>query len=66
MKIENVKFLIVGQEVICPDGFGRINKIVNNSVADRYIKVNTYENNRGCHWDISNIEAINYRTGDML
>ena len=49
--------LIKGQEVICPDGLGRIVKIIKSSAPGLSIKVETYIGNRGCVWDAHNIKV---------
>lgn len=47
---------ILGQEVICPDGYGRISEINYGPANTVSIKVNTYVNNRGCIWAEHNIK----------
>lgn len=62
----NVILIIIGQECICPDGLGRVAEVVETDRSDiaTKIKVNTYMNNRGCHWDIYNISLI--RIGEKI
>jgi len=43
---------IIGQEVICPNGFGRVSEICDTEA----ITVETYFNNRSCAWARDNIK----------
>ena len=45
---------ILGQEVICPDGFGRVVDF-SDKFPGKWIQVETYVNNRGCKWDPKNV-----------
>jgi len=65
MKAENLSKLVIGQEVICSDGLGRVSKIT-DSFPYQHVKVKTYIGNRGCNWDACNIEATDIRTGEKL
>jgi len=51
---------IIGQEVICPDGLGRVIAFDITS-ADRYIQVSTYVKDRQCRWSPDNVELIDPR-----
>jgi len=54
--------IIIGQEAICPDGLGRVVEVGKLFCRKpSYIKVKTYINNRGCHWQADNVELINPR-----
>ena len=58
---------VIGQECICPDGVGRISKIIQckmymNFPLEGTIQVETYFNNRSCHWDAKNITLIKLNT----
>ena len=49
---------IIGQEAVCPDGLGRVAKIIwLNGVIDR-IKIDTYIENRGCEWAPLNVRLV--------
>lgn len=48
---------ILGQEAVCPDGLGRVKSYVDN-FPTQYIEVETYVNNRGCHWAPHNVTLI--------
>jgi len=52
------KMLIKGQEVVCPDGLGRVSKVLFGACNKRNIKVETYIDNRSCEWDEDNISFI--------
>ena len=47
---------ILGMEVRCPDGLGRISDIFKDHNA---IEVETYFKNRSCHWDARNVGVWN-------
>ena len=53
-----IKQIIIGQEVICPDGLGRVSEILNGICNIRSIRVETYIKNRSCKWDECNISFI--------
>lgn len=58
---ENCPFhegFILGQEVICPDGHGRIVAIIDDLCNSQRIKVDTYANNRSCEWDSHNVRSL--------
>lgn len=46
----DIKTLVLGQEILCPDGLGRIKEI-----TDRGIYVDTYIDNRCCCWASHNL-----------
>jgi hypothetical protein len=48
-----MKKFILGQEVLCPDGIGRIEDIDPNGY---YVRIQTYFKNRSCNWDIKNVQ----------
>lgn len=50
--------IIIGQECICPDGLGRVVKIINGPASTVNIKVDTYVNNRSCEWSEHNVTLI--------
>ncbi len=52
--------IIIGQEAICPDGLGRVS-YYNPSYNGNCIEIETYINNRSCHWDPINVELIDPR-----
>ena len=52
---------IIGQEAICPDGLGRVVEYEDN-FPERWIKVETYFNNRGCKWAPENVTLITLAT----
>lgn len=45
---------VLGQEVLCPDGLGRISEIFGR--PQERLRIETYFNNRSCVWDVSNIK----------
>lgn len=47
--------IIIGQEAVCSDGLGRVADVERHSAGTTHVKIDTYYNNRGCYWDISNI-----------
>lgn len=64
--------IIIGQEAICPDGLGRVvgfelkrqipsHTHTSPSNMYRWIKIDTYVDNRGCHWAPHNVELIDPR-----
>lgn len=58
----NLSDIVIGQEVICPDGLGRVVAIGKAIAGSCGIKVDTFVNNRGCFWASHNVELIiNYR-----
>jgi hypothetical protein len=50
--------IIIGQECICPDGLGRVVKIINGPANTINIKVDTYVDNRSCEWSEHNVTLI--------
>ncbi len=52
---------ILGQEAICPDGLGRVVEF-NLIRPNKWIRIETYINDRSCSWDIDNVELINPKT----
>lgn len=49
---------VIGQEVICPDGLGRI-KEIREGICDTYkIVVSTYIKNRDCAWASTNVQLL--------
>ena len=52
----NISNLIIGQEVQCGDGIGRVVE-VNNAFPFEWVKVNTFINNRGCKWSPHSIKV---------
>lgn len=46
--------VIIGMEVVCPDGLGRVVKLHGEGCCTS-VEVRTYENNRGCHWAPANV-----------
>lgn len=58
MTQEEARQLIPGQEVICPDGYGRFVEMVHDAVH-----VETYVKNRGCHWAPHNVRLPQSRSG---
>ena len=51
---------IIGQEVICPDGLGRVIDF-DCTFPFEFIQVATYSNNRECKWAPSNVTLIPLR-----
>jgi hypothetical protein len=49
---------IIGQEVICPDGLGRIREVVSGAANSYQIRVDTYVNNMACKWASTNVEYL--------
>ena len=57
--MRNAKRLHLGQEAVCADGLGRITEIhakEGNIVGS--VKIDTYVNNRGCIWNIDNVNVV--------
>jgi len=50
---------ILGQEAICPDGLGRVADFGYGTTE--WIRVDTYIDNRSCHWAAHNVELIDPR-----
>ena len=50
----NISTIIIGQEVICPDGVGRVEEILND-FPHEWVKVQTYIKNRSCCWAPHNV-----------
>ena len=57
-----MKKIILGQEVICPDGLGRVSEF-SSKPSHTYIRVDTYVANRGCKWAPHNVTLIMPGTG---
>lgn len=53
--------IIIGQECICPDGLGRVVRVIEGVAGSFEIRVKTYMYNRGCNWDSKNVELIDPR-----
>jgi len=51
---------IIGQEVICPDGLGRVIAYA-DIFPDVWIQVGTYVNDKECKWAPENVELIDPR-----
>jgi hypothetical protein len=51
MKLED---LVLGMEVICSDGLGRVEE-VKNDFPFEWVRVKTYINNRSCCWAPHNV-----------
>lgn len=49
---------IIGQECICPDGLGRVVKIIPGICNTYKIQVDTYINNLGCKWEEHNVKLV--------
>ena len=49
---------IIGQEVVCPDGLGRIADIILQPANSYSIVVHTYIKNRACAWDSENVKLV--------
>ena len=49
--------IILGQEVICPDGLGRV-AAFNFAPPNNWVQVQTYINDRQCKWDIKNVTLV--------
>lgn len=49
---------ILGQEVICPDGLGRVMSFEENHGRVTWVQVSTYINDRESKWDAGNVELI--------
>ena len=54
---------IIGQEIVCPDGLGRVVDY-EDRFPNCWIKVETYINNRGCRWAPENVVLVNLATAD--
>ena len=53
--------IIIGQEVICPKGLGRVRAFERDRLGIRWVQVDTYVDNLSCKWDYCNIELIDPR-----
>ena len=54
VEMKEPKYYVLGEEVLCPDGVGRVAEVV--SGEGPRIRVDTYINNRSCLWDVQNIK----------
>ena len=50
--------IIIGQEVVCPDGLGRV-MAFSDEMPNRWIQITTYINDRQCKWDFHNVKVVN-------
>lgn len=48
---------IIGQEVVCPDGLGRVVDF-KNDFPDQWIQVSTYVRDRECKWSPTNVQFV--------
>lgn len=55
MRKDQAEKLIVGQEVICSDGLGRVVEVIPGVAGSVAIHVATHVKDRGCHWDSCNV-----------
>lgn len=51
---------IIGQEVICPDGLGRVIAYLDR-FPNQWIQVSTYVDDRRCKWSPDKVELIDPR-----
>jgi hypothetical protein len=54
VELKEPRAFVLGEEVLCPDGVGRVAEIVTG--PGPRIRVDTYINNRSCLWDVQNIK----------
>lgn len=55
--------VIIGQEAICPDGLGRVSRYEYGPTGEiDTIAVDTYIDNRSCHWAAHNVQLVPVRT----
>ena len=54
----NKSDIIIGQECVCPDGLGKVAEIINGVTGSYSIKVDTYIDNRSCHWASHNVKLV--------
>ena len=47
--------LVVGQEVVCSDGHGRVVRVERGAANSATVYVDTYIANRRCGWDSRNV-----------
>ena len=52
-----LKYPIIGQEAVCPDGLGRVTAFKDKSPF-HWIRVATYINNRDCAWAWCNVKLV--------
>ena len=55
MKREKALNLVIGQEIICPYGLGRVAEIVEGVCDSVSVRVDTYINNRSSVYDCYNV-----------
>ncbi len=59
MSISKNEQIIIGQEVICPDGLGRVVAYsINDQCVGQFVKVDTYIKNRSCEWAPHNVTLV--------
>jgi hypothetical protein len=49
---------VIGQEVICPHGLGRIAEVSTHGAGGAQIRVDTYIRNMSCKWSSANVEYL--------
>jgi len=54
---QTFKHPIIGQEAVCPDGLGRVIGF-SDEFPDRWIRVQTYVNDRSCKWAPTNVALL--------
>ena len=55
---DEITNIIIGQECICPDGLGRVVRVVAQRCGNANIVVDTYVDSRFCEWASHNVELI--------
>lgn len=58
MTHDELKQIIIGQECVCPDGLGRVVKVVHGICNRATVYVQTYIHNRNCGWDYQNVTLV--------
>lgn len=58
--LQSFKHPVIGQEAVCPDGLGRVSAFKDEG-PDRWIKIETYYNNRSCHWAPHNVKLVHIK-----
>jgi hypothetical protein len=64
MRAHEARQLIIGQEVRCSDGLGRVAEVVEGICNNVSIKVDTYIKNRSCVYDCYGVYLIPARFTD--
>jgi hypothetical protein len=54
----SLPFIAVGQECLCPDGYGRVTKWNTSPLRVTTVSVATHVNNRECTWDSNNVILV--------